>query len=52
MASAVSGLDPKIMGVGPIEAVRKVLDRAGMKIGDIDVVELNEAFARSGATDL
>jgi acetyl-CoA C-acetyltransferase len=33
------------MGVGPIEAVSKVLDRAGMKIGDIDVVELNEAFA-------
>ncbi len=45
VASAVSGLDPKIMGVGPIEAVGKVLDRAGMKIGDIDVVELNEAFA-------
>jgi len=45
VASAVSGLDPKIMGVGPIEAVRKVLDRAGMKISDIDVVELNEAFA-------
>ena len=45
VASAVSGLDPKIMGVGPIEAVRKVLDRAGMTIGDIDVVELNEAFA-------
>jgi acetyl-CoA C-acetyltransferase len=45
VASAVSGLDPKIMGVGPIEAVSKVLDRAGMKIGDIDVVELNEAFA-------
>jgi len=45
VASAVSGLDPKIMGVGPIEAVTKVLDRAGMKISDIDVVELNEAFA-------
>jgi acetyl-CoA C-acetyltransferase len=45
VASAVSGLDPKIMGVGPIEAVTKVLDRAGMKIGDIDIVELNEAFA-------
>jgi acetyl-CoA C-acetyltransferase len=45
VASAVSGLDPKIMGVGPIEAVTRVLDRAGMKIGDIDVVELNEAFA-------
>ena len=45
VASAVSGLDPKIMGVGPIEAVGKVLAQAGMKIGDIDTVELNEAFA-------
>ncbi|MCP4222363.1 MAG: acetyl-CoA C-acyltransferase, partial [Actinomycetia bacterium] len=45
VASAVSGLDPKIMGVGPIEAVTKVLNRAGMRIGDIDVFELNEAFA-------
>ena len=45
VASAVSGLDPKIMGVGPIEAVGKALTRAGMKIGDIDVFELNEAFA-------
>jgi acetyl-CoA C-acetyltransferase len=33
------------MGVGPIEAVRKVLDRAGMSLSDIDVIELNEAFA-------
>ena len=45
VASGVSGLDPKIMGVGPIEAVRQALDRAQMKIGDIDVFELNEAFA-------
>jgi acetyl-CoA C-acetyltransferase len=45
VASAVSGLDPEIMGVGPIEAVRRVLDRAKMSIEDIDVVELNEAFA-------
>jgi acetyl-CoA C-acetyltransferase len=45
VASAVSGLDPKIMGVGPIEAVTRVLNRVGMKIGDIDVFELNEAFA-------
>jgi acetyl-CoA C-acetyltransferase len=44
-ASAVSGLAPEIMGVGPIEAVRKVLAQAGMSISDIDVVELNEAFA-------
>jgi acetyl-CoA C-acetyltransferase len=45
VASAVSGVAPEIMGVGPIEAVRKVLRRAGMTIDDVDVVELNEAFA-------
>lgn len=45
IASSVSGLAPEIMGVGPIEAIGKVLARAGMKIGDIDIVELNEAFA-------
>jgi acetyl-CoA C-acetyltransferase len=45
VASATSGLAPEIMGVGPIEAIRRVLERAGMSIGDIDVVELNEAFA-------
>jgi acetyl-CoA C-acetyltransferase len=45
LASAVSGVAPEIMGVGPIEAVRKVLARAGMTIADVDVVELNEAFA-------
>ncbi len=45
IASAVSGIDPEIMGVGPIEAVRKVLKQAGMSIEDVDVMELNEAFA-------
>jgi acetyl-CoA C-acetyltransferase len=45
VATAVSGLDPAIMGVGPIEAVRKVLAQTNMTIDDIDVVELNEAFA-------
>jgi acetyl-CoA C-acetyltransferase len=45
IASSVSGLDPEIMGVGPIEAVRTVLARAGMTIDDVDVMELNEAFA-------
>ena len=45
ITSSVSGLEPEIMGVGPIEAIGKVLDRANMKIGDIDIVELNEAFA-------
>jgi acetyl-CoA C-acetyltransferase len=45
VASAVSGVEPEIMGVGPIDAVRRVVDRAGMTIDDVDVVELNEAFA-------
>jgi acetyl-CoA C-acetyltransferase len=45
IASSVSGVEPEIMGVGPIGAVRKVLDAAGMTIDDVDVVELNEAFA-------
>jgi acetyl-CoA C-acetyltransferase len=45
IASSVSGVAPEIMGVGPIEAVRKVLKAAGMSIDDIDVTELNEAFA-------
>jgi acetyl-CoA C-acetyltransferase len=45
IASSVSGVDPEIMGVGPIEAVRKVLAQSGMTIEDVDVIELNEAFA-------
>lgn len=45
IASSVTGLAPEIMGVGPIEAIRKVLALAKMSISDIDVVELNEAFA-------
>jgi acetyl-CoA C-acetyltransferase len=45
VGSAVSGLAPEIMGVGPIEAVRRVLAQTRMSISDIDVVELNEAFA-------
>jgi acetyl-CoA C-acetyltransferase len=45
VASAVSGLAPEIMGLGPIEAVRTVLRQAGLKLDDVDVVELNEAFA-------
>jgi acetyl-CoA C-acetyltransferase len=45
IASSVSGVDPQIMGVGPIDAVRKVLEATGMTVHDIDVFELNEAFA-------
>jgi acetyl-CoA C-acetyltransferase len=45
VASAVAAIRPEIMGLGPIPAVRAVLEQAGMTIADIDVVELNEAFA-------
>src|SRR6202035_4271719 len=45
VASGVSALDPEIMGLGPIEACRQALKRAGMTIDDIDLVEINEAFA-------
>jgi len=45
VASGVSGLHPEIMGLGPVEAVRQTLKRAGMTIDDIDLVEINEAFA-------
>ncbi len=45
IASATSGLEPEIMGVAPIGAIRNVLKRAGMTMDDVDVVELNEAFA-------
>ena len=45
MSSGVSGLNPEIMGLGPIEACRQALARAGMTIDDIDLVEINEAFA-------
>jgi acetyl-CoA C-acetyltransferase len=45
VTAATYGNEPEYMGVAPIGAIKKVLERAGMKIGDIDVVELNEAFA-------
>tara|TARA_B100000902_G_scaffold40036_1_gene47596 strand:+ start:17447 stop:18649 length:1203 start_codon:yes stop_codon:yes gene_type:complete len=45
VASGVSALNPEIMGLGPIDACRQVLDRAGMEMSDIDLVEINEAFA-------
>jgi acetyl-CoA C-acetyltransferase len=45
VASAVAGVDPRVMGIGPIPAVRKLLARAGVEATELDVVELNEAFA-------
>jgi 3-oxoadipyl-CoA thiolase len=45
VASAVAGVDPATMGLGPIPATRKALERAGLTVGDLDLVELNEAFA-------
>jgi acetyl-CoA C-acetyltransferase len=45
VSSAVTGLNPEIMGLGPIEACRVALKRAGLTIDDIDLVEINEAFA-------
>jgi len=45
VASSVAGLRPEIMGLGPIPAIQKLLEAAGMKMSDIDVVEINEAFA-------
>jgi len=44
-ATGVSALSPEIMGLGPVEATRQALRRVGMTISDIDVVEINEAFA-------
>jgi acetyl-CoA C-acetyltransferase len=45
VATGVSALEPEFMGLGPIDASRQAMKRAGMKIDDIDVVEINEAFA-------
>ena len=42
---ALAGLDPTIMGMGPVPAVNKVMERTGLKASDMDVIELNEAFA-------
>jgi len=48
VASAVAGVDPSVMGLGPIPATRKVLERTGLTVDDLDLVELNEAFAAQG----
>jgi acetyl-CoA acyltransferase len=49
---AVAGCDPSIMGYGPVPATQKALKRAGLKMGDIDYIELNEAFAAQGLSVL
>ena len=49
---ATAGCKAEIMGIGPVPATQKALDRAGLKIGDIDIVELNEAFAAQGLSVL
>lgn len=43
--SAVAGVDPNIMGIGPVPATKKVLERTGLQLSDMDIIELNEAFA-------
>jgi 3-oxoadipyl-CoA thiolase len=48
LGAAVAGVPPRIMGIGPAPASRKLLERLGLTIGDIDIVELNEAFAAQG----
>jgi acetyl-CoA C-acetyltransferase len=45
LSYAVCGVEPKTMGIGPVPAVRKALERAGRTLDDVDVIELNEAFA-------
>jgi 3-oxoadipyl-CoA thiolase len=45
VGSAAAGVDPRVMGIGPIPAVRKVLERTGVSVDDIDLIELNEAFS-------
>jgi 3-oxoadipyl-CoA thiolase len=45
VGSAVAGVDPRVMGIGPIPAVRKLLERSGVEVSQLDLVELNEAFA-------
>ena len=45
VAGALAGVEPRIMGIGPVAATRKVLEKTGMSIGDFDIIEANEAFA-------
>jgi len=52
VAMSAAGVEPRVMGIGPVPAVRKVLARAGLTIGQMDVIELNEAFAAQGIATL
>lgn len=52
VSMAVAGVEPRLMGIGPVPATRKVLARTGLNIGDMDVIELNEAFAAQGLASL
>jgi acetyl-CoA acetyltransferase family protein len=45
VSMAVAGVDPSIMGIGPVPASKKALERAGLSVADLDLIELNEAFA-------
>lgn len=45
IAGAIAGVEPRVMGLGPVFAARKALDRAGLKLSDMDIIEINEAFA-------
>src|SRR5690606_11418165 len=45
LATAVAGVEPRVMGLGPVPASRKALERAGLSLKDMDVIEINEAFA-------
>jgi acetyl-CoA acetyltransferase family protein len=48
VAMATAGVPPRIMGIGPAPAVQKLLEKTGLSIGDVDIIELNEAFAAQG----
>ena len=48
LGMATAGVEPRIMGIGPVPATRKLLEKHGISINDIDVIELNEAFAAQG----
>lgn len=45
LSAAAVGVEPRIMGVGPVEAINKALQRAGLSLADMDIIEINEAFA-------